>query len=180
MKELYYIPEIWKPVIGYEELYEVSNIGRIRSLNSGEIKVNFLCKNGYYYCHLYKNNKCNFKKVSRIVAEAFIPNPNNFPCVNHKNEVKTDNRVENLEWCTYKHNSNWGSCSKRMIKTRNKNNSKNKEKPVLQFTLDGEFVAEYKSVAEAGRQTGIKAALISRICIGRRKSTGGFKWRYKE
>lgn len=119
------MPEIWKPVVGYEGYYEVSNYGRVKRLetrvnsNRGgravreKILKQIITKYGYLTVHLCVDNKRAKKKVHRLVAEAFIPNPLNLPCVNHKNEIKTDNFVENLEWCTVEYNNNYGTHQER-------------------------------------------------------------------
>ena len=103
--------EIWKPIKDFEGYYEVSNIGRVRSLNykrTGKEKIlkNIKDYKGYLEVVLTKNGKRKQFKVHRLVAEAFIPNPENKPCIDHINTVKSDNRVENLRWATYKENSN--------------------------------------------------------------------------
>ena len=129
--------EIWKPIVGYEGLYEVSNLGNVRSLNyngTGEIKIMKpgISKNGYLQVLLYINGKRKMYKVHRLVAQAFIPNPDNKPQINHKSEDKTLNTVDNLEWTTAKENTNWGTCIKRR--------SKSKFKPIKQMNLDGTLV----------------------------------------
>ena len=104
--------EIWKDIKGYEGLYQVSNEGRIFSvINSIFLKP--IENNGYYTVSLYKNKKPSINNIHRLVAEAFIPNPNNLPCVNHKNEIKTDNKVNNLEWCTYQYNNTYNNKAKK-------------------------------------------------------------------
>ena len=126
--------EIWKPVVGYEGLYEVSSYGRVKSLDryvkysDGRIylhkgKVLSLAKdkNGYFVVSLYFNGKHNTIKVHRLVAQAFIPNPDNLPEVNHLDEDKTNNRVENLEWCDHKYNMNYGTRNIRSKDTHIKN-----------------------------------------------------------
>lgn len=107
--------EIWKPVVGYEGLYEVSSYGRVRSLRRGRILTGTINRDGYVRCHIKVNGVLKSHFVHRLVAEAFIPNPDNLSCVNHKDEVKINNSVENLEWCDRKYNNNYGS---RMDKTR--------------------------------------------------------------
>ena len=102
--------EIYKDIEGFEGLYQVSNLGRVKSLNynhTGKEGVLTPALNSYGYCKvsLWKNGKMRVKSIHRLVADAFIDNPNNLPCVNHINGVKTDNSVENLEWCTYKENN---------------------------------------------------------------------------
>lgn len=113
-----YIGEIWVSVRGYIGLYQVSNFGRVMSLNydkTGKIKLLKLVLNaqGYYQVCLHKNGVQKIKKVHRLVAEAFIPNPKHLPSINHKDEDKTNNRLSNLEWCTVKYNTNYGTCQER-------------------------------------------------------------------
>lgn len=126
--------EIWKAVRYYEDLYEVSNYGRVRSLERIIIDKNGKCKTvhekfltqhdngrGYLFVNLWKNNKCKREYVHRLVALAFIENPNKLPQVNHKDEDKQNNYVENLEWCTSEYNNNYGNHVSKMISTCVKN-----------------------------------------------------------
>ena len=170
--------EEWKSIAGYEGLYEVSSLGRVRSLKFGKTKVLKPLDNGcgYLYVNLYKNREVKKFKVHRLVAQTFIPNPLGKPQVNHNNEIKTDNRVENLEWMTAKENNNYGTRNERAGKA----NSKMQSKPVLQYTKDGKLIAEYPSTIEAERQTRIACSGISRCCRGNRKSAGGSIWKYAQ
>ena len=161
--------EIWKDKKYYEGLYQVSNCGRIKSFkwNKEKILQPLIQSNGYYYVGLVKNNKRINYKIHRLVAEAFLPNPNNYKEVNHKDENKTNNIVSNLEWCDRKYNQNFG--------TRNEKVSKK----VYQYTLDGEFVREWKSTAECGRN-GFRQSSVSKCCLGKQKSHKGFIWSYNK
>lgn len=173
--------EIWKDIAGYENLYQVSNLGRVRSLDmyvnhwrGGKVlrkgrELNQCADGrGYNIVSLCKNKEKKTWRVHRLVAQAFIPNPDNLPCINHKDENKLNNCVDNLEWCDHKYNNNYGTRNERL------------SKPVLQYTKDGKFIAEYPSIHEAERNTNIDDGSISRCCNGKYKHTGGFKWRYKE
>lgn len=117
--------EIWKDILGYEGLYQISNHGRLKSLpkmvgrgkrymSKERIVSSHKSPNGYLRTHLDKEGKRHFFSVHRLVAQAFLDNPNNYPCVNHKNEIRSDNRVENLEWCSFKYNANYGTRNKKI------------------------------------------------------------------
>ena len=117
--------------------------------------------------------------IHRLVAEAFLPNPNNYPCINHKDECRTNNHVDNLEWCSWAYNINYGTGNNRMLDTRNKNNAKNRERPVVQLDSDGNYIAQYKSMAEAQKVTGIDYRKIS-FYINKNVGGCGYKWKYLE
>lgn len=169
--------EIWKDIERYEGLYQISNWGRVKSLKYGKERILKPLKNdkGYLSVRLCKNSQRKMYKIHRLVAEAFIPNPYNLPMVNHKNEIKTDNRVENLEWCTNDYNIHYGTAIQR--KTEKQINGK-RSKPVYQYTIDGEFIAEYPSTAEVKRQLGYSRSHISECCLGKLKTSYGYKWKY--
>lgn len=175
--------EWWKYIPGYEGLYMVSNLGRIKSCdryvkhNCGGLKLIKggiislrVKKNGYVQVQLCKEGQVKFYLVHRLVAEAFIPNPDNLPQVNHKNEDKTDNRVENLEWCTALYNISYGSCIKRR--------SINKMKKINQLTLDGELVKVWASATEVMNVLGFHRGTINSCLRKRRKTAYGYVWRY--
>ena len=167
--------EIWKDIEGYEGLYQVSNFGRVRSLKNGKVRIlkPLTNKNGYLRVQLYKNNSLKTIFIHRLVAMAFIPNPNNLPMVNHKDEDKTNNIVSNLEWCDAKYNSNYGTARKRMIEKI--------QKVVLQIDKNTNVVINiFPSMKEAERQTGYNHGHICNCCKGKLKTTGGYKWSYKE
>lgn len=160
--------EIWKDIKGYEGLYQVSNLGRVRSLKYGKERVlkTQLDKDGYECLMLYKNGKHKTCRIHRLVAEAFIPNPDGLPCINHINECKQSNVVTNLEWCSVAYNNSYG--------TRNERISKR----VYQYTLDGSYVRSYYSTREAERQTGIWQQSICGVVLGKRNSAGNYIWSY--
>ena len=163
--------EIWKDKKDYEGHYQVSNWGRIKSIKFGKeriLKQNIRC--GYYYVNLYKNNIKKQYPVHRLVAEAFIDNPDNLFQVNHRDENKLNNNVDNLEWCDAKYNINFGTCIERR--------SKKKSKPVLQYDLEGNFIKEWESIAECNRN-GFNQGNIWMCCQGKLKKYKGFIWRYK-
>lgn len=168
--------EIWKDIKGYEGLYQISNKGNVMSLNyknTGKSKLlkQILSTNGYLYIKLPKNGTYKNINVHRLVAEAFLENPDNLPCVNHKDECKTNNNVSNLEFCTYKYNLDYsGSIDNVHI---------NNKKPILQFTKLGEFVAEFNGLIDAQNKTGIQRTNISSCCRGKLKSAGGYIWKFK-
>ena len=176
--------EIWKDVIGYEGLYQVSNLGRVKSLPVhrkvgwanyvSKEKILKQCKNKYGYLSvcLHRGDTQRVVKVHRLVALAFIENPNNYRCINHKNEDKSNNHVHNLEWCTYSYNNNYG--------TRNERVMKSTCKKVLQYAKNGDFIAEWNGTRDAQRNTGVHCCNISLACRGIRKTSGGFVWKYKE
>lgn len=171
--------EIWKPVKGYEGLYEVSNKGNIKSLNynkTGNEKVLRPADNGrgYLYVVISKNGERKNMLIHRAVAEVFLENPYNLPQVNHRDEDKTNNSVENIEFCSCKYNLEYSKVSQKAVEVTSK--------PVIQFTKDGRFVSEYKNIREAERYTGIHHNQISRCCLGRKhyKSAGNYKWKFKD
>lgn len=172
--------EIWKDIPGFEGLYQVSNFGRIKSLNyrkTGKEHILKFGKNpkGYSRTTLFKNGETRYYLTHRLVAQAFIPNPDNLPEINHKNEIKTDNRVENLEWCTNQYNINYGTRNKRRSETLTNGAC---SKPVAQYTIDGEFIKEWPSMQEVERQTGYLHQNISKCCMGKYKTSHNYVWKY--
>ena len=176
--------EIWQDIAGYEGLYKVSNLGRVKSLNyrrTGKERILIPIKknNGYLYVTLSKNSIQKPHYVHRLVSQSFIENPYNFPQVNHIDEDKTNNKVSNLEWCSVEYNNKYGTRNERALETRKLRKSKFAPKEVLQFTKDGKFVNEYYSTNEAWRCTLISQGNISACCKGTRIHAGGYIWKYK-
>ena len=171
--------EQWKPIEGYEGLYEISNLGNVRALEKSWVtgkgtvrhqkeKILKLAKdtNGYLQLNLYKDGKYKYFRVHRLVALHFLPNPNNYNEVNHKDEVKTNNIVSNLEWCSRQYNAEYSL-----------------SKPILQINKEAnEVIREWPSIIQVERELGINQSSISRCCKGKKyyKSAGGFKWKYKK
>ena len=166
--------EIWCDIDGYEGLYQISNKGRVKSLYKGSERILKLWDNGRGYLRVYltKENTSKYIRVHRLVARAFIPNPENKPQVNHKDENKLNNCVENLEWSTAKENNNFG--------TRNERAGNSLSIPILQYSKSGKFIREWTGAHEVERVLGIYHTSITQCCKGKRKSAGGFVWRYKE
>lgn len=162
--------EIWKDIKNFEGLYQVSNLGRIKN-NKDEI-LKPAIKRGYNQVTLCKNGERKYIGVHRLVAESFIPNPNNLPQVNHKDENKLNNTVQNLEFCDCSYNINYG--------TRNKKISKKLCKLIEQYDLDNNFIKLWYGAKEIKRKLKIDNSLIGKCCKGKRKTAGGFVWKYKE
>ena len=184
--------EIWKDIEGYEGLYQVSNKSNIKSIerivacNSGcrktvdRVMKPTVCRDGYIRVGLRKLTKQKQRMIHRLVAIAFIPNPENKPQVNHKNGIKTDNGIKNLEWCTAKENSqhsyDTGLSKAPWIGRLGKDNKDSK--PISQFDKCGIFIRSFDGIAEASRITGIYKSGISDACRNVVKSAGGFKWEF--
>lgn len=176
--------EIWKDIAGYEGLYQISNQGRIKNVKKSIIKKPTLCKNGYLYVDLYKNNKRLKKTIHRLVAEAFLNNKNNYSDINHKDGNKLNNDVSNLEFCTRSYN----------IKEAYRLNLRKVVSPMLnkkdylcpnskrinQYDLKGNFIKEWGSTMQIERELHIKHSAISKCCLKCKnyKTAGGYIWEY--
>lgn len=189
--------EIWKDIPNYEGIYKVSNLGRVKSLGrrgkgcsiEDIILKPSLNKDGYELVNLKDSNHiAKWFTVHRLVAMCFIPNPNNYGEVNHKDEVKNNNVVSNLEWCTRRYNVGYGT-----VRERQSNNKKGQSndwlnKPIIQYSLNGEFIAEYDSTTQAAKVLSqtlnkdwekIKKAINNQLRKYPNGKSCGYKWRYK-
>ena len=169
--------EVWKDIIGYEGLYQISNLGNIKSYPKKYQHCDTVILNpstnqyGYKYVCLYKNGKCKNYLIHRLVAMNFIPNPDNLPQINHKDENKINNCVNNLEWCSNEYNAAYG--------TRNIRNSITQGTKISQYDKHNNYIASYHSINQAAKITGISQGNISSVIQRRRKSAGGFIWKIK-
>lgn len=176
--------EIWRDIEGYEDFYQISSIGRIRSKDrylktcgnglryaKGKIIKPVVCTNGYCEVHLRKDKKREVRLLHRVVAKAFIPNPDSLPEVNHKDENIKNNSVENLEWCTSKYNANYGNRNKKMVENM-------KKVSINQYDKDGNFIKTWDSIIVACRELGADASSIIRVCKGKQKTAVGYIWKY--
>lgn len=178
------IEEIWKTIEGYPN-YEVSNLGNVRSLNfhkEKKIKLKTPTKNkfGYLRILLWKDGKPKLQSIHRLVAKAFIPNPDNLPQVNHKDENKQNNCVDNLEWCTASYNINYGTRTERV--KQNRTNKQGKEhhlsKPINQYTENGKFIKMWDNTMDIQREFGFYQSNICACANGKKNSAYGFIWKY--
>lgn len=169
--------ELWKNIQGYEGLYQISNFGRVKSFRKStkySCQSEFILKpsvanTGYAQVCLYANGTRKKFLVHRLVAGAFIPNPDNLPQINHKDENRLNNHISNLEWCTPEYNNAYGSAKIRAIDTRSK--------PIEQLTYDGKVIAVYRSSRIASEITGIKKGTLI-MAINKHSQCNGYFWRF--
>lgn len=179
--------EIWKDIEGYEGHYQVSNLGRVKSVakkvwngySYWERKERILATSqhitGYIHVGLSKSDHRKSYKVHRLVAQAFIPNPQNKPYIDHINTIRTDNRVENLRWVDREENAN-NPLTRKHLSNSHEGIRHPKARPVMQLTLNGEYIKTWECMKYAERELGLKH--ISCCCRGKRNQCGGFKWQY--
>ena len=162
--------EIWRDIDGYNGLYQISNKGHVKSLKCGKERIlkPLINSSGYLKVGLCKNGRVNQLQLHRLVAESFIANPHNLPEINHRDENKKNNCVENLEWCDRGYNINYGTRNERI------------SRKILQYSKLGEFIREWQSAAEVERELNINHSNIASCCKCKRKSAGDFIWKYKE
>lgn len=175
--------EIWKDIKGFEGLYQVSNLGRVRSLDHyvknghgnrlvhGKVLKPYKSSHGYLFVALGK--KAKHRSVHRLVATAFIQNLENLPDVNHKDENKSNNVSSNLEWCNHSYNALYGTCQERLRVYKNT--------PVYMIDKNTrQILRKFESMKMAMEQTGVNKVTISAVCRGIRKIGGGYIWKYAE
>lgn len=178
--------EIWKPIKGFEDKYEVSNYGRVKSLNRTTVDCNGNVRyykgrllklkpnkvRGYTAVRLYKNGKVNHIEVHRLVGIHFIPNPDNLPVINHLNTIRHNNHVDNLEWCSYGENiKHKGAFRKGREKMKKK---------VFQYSLDGDFIRTWNSATDIeNSENEFKRSGVCHVCNGTKPTYKGFVWSYE-
>lgn len=189
--------EIWKDIEGYNGLYQISNLGRVKSLGrrgkgcslEDRILKPMVNKDGYHLVNLKDvNHVAKWFTVHRLVALHFIPNPNDYKEINHKDEIKGNNIVTNLEWCTREYNVSYGTVIERQSNNKKGQSNEWLNKPILQYSLEGEFIAEFDSTTQAAQFLApvlgkdiekIKKAINNQLRKYPNGKSCGFNWRYK-
>lgn len=182
--------EIWFPIQDYEDKYAVSNMGRVKSLANDKTRKEKILKqtknkDGYLQLTLCKDGKKKNCRVNRLVGNAFLDNPNNYPTVNHNNEIKTDNRVCNLCWMDYSQQQRYGTCIQRRVESTDWKSVAEKltngirSKQVYQYSLDLKLIKIWESTNECGRN-GFHQGHIAACCRGELKTHRGYIWSYNE
>lgn len=174
--------EIWKDIKGYEGLYQVSNLGNVKRLKSKYVLEERLVRKEmqpiykYYSVLLSKHGNGKHYFIHRLVAQEFLPNENNYPCVNHKDGNKTNNNVENLEWCTYKYNYE----EAKRIGLLKEPKDYGRTRSVVQYDLNDNYIKTWDSFADIKRELGFHIQNIWKCCKNRRTQAHGYVWKYKE
>ena len=156
--------EIWRDIPNYEGYYQASNLGRIKSLWYGREKILKPCEDGQGYLQVFlcKGGKKSVYKIHKLIALTFIKNELNKPCINHKDENKQNNKIDNLEWCTHIYNTRYSQAKK-----------------VKQYDKEDKLIRKWDCMAEASLELNIDRSHISSCCQGKRKTAGGYIWRYE-
>lgn len=162
--------EEWKEVKGFEDVYLISNMGNVKNISRNRLLKPQKNNNGYLFVYLKKDGVSRKSYMHRLVAEAFLDNSQNLPIINHKDENRQNNKVDNLEWCDYKYNTHYGNCIEKLKEKAIKHK-------VVQITSDGREI-EYNSLREVERLKGYPHGNIAKCCKGIYKSAYGSTWRY--
>lgn len=162
--------EVWRDIPNYENIYKVSNFGRVKNIKGKVLKPIRNYKD-YLIVWLYKDKKRKMFPIHRLVAKCFVKNPNNYSIVNHLDEDKSNNKPSNLEWCTAKQNTNHGTCIARR--------SSNNKKPILQLNRDGVVIKRWSGIIEASKSLNIDGSSITKVAKNRRTTAGGYVWKYE-
>ena len=174
--------EEWRDVKGYEGKYQVSNLGNVKSLNYHRMGISKVltprkCKTGYLRIGLCKSSNKKTYNVHKLVAQAFLENPNNLPSINHKDENKENNRADNLEFCTQAYNNAYGTHNERVGKAHR--NRKDQSKPIIATDANGKETY-FPSVKEAERLWGVDHSGVCKVLKGKYERMYGYEWRYAE
>ena len=189
--------EYWKFIPGYEGKYQVSNKGRVKNVATGKILTPDLSNKGYYRVKLYNNGVKKRFQLHRLVAIVFVPNPNNYPIVNHKDLNPKNCCADNLEWCDYRYNNSYDNAYNKRVEARKKNGTYTvteetrkkirkallgkhsaTSKNIIQLSKDGDFVSSFVSMRDASIKTGVCYTSITQVCKNERETAGGYKWKY--
>ena len=162
---------MWKDIDGYEDRYRVSVYGDVYSKINHRMLKPKIDRYGYKTVGLSRSGRTKWFTIHRLVAIAFIPNPDNLPTVNHKDENKLNNTVHNLEWSTVKDNDNYGTRNERMANSKKKN-------PIAQYDKNMNLICIHPGIKDAQRNTGVNRNSIRDVCNGKRSDAGGYIWRY--
>lgn len=160
--------EEWVDVVGYEGLYKINRQGKVVRIKDNKVMGEYKDRAGYIFCKLTKNGVGRTELKHRLIAKAFIPNPNNLPEINHKDENKENNSIENLEWCDRKYNMNYGTCVKRA--------SRKKEKKVCCYDMNLNLVKVYNSIKETSKD-GYEPKHVSDVALRKRRTHKNMIWR---
>lgn len=176
--------EVWKDIKNFEGMYQISNMGNVRSLNRvtynkngtkvnrvGKIKKQTIDNLGYFHVRLSKDSQTKTFRIHQLVAQAFIDNPNNYRCINHIDEDKTNNSIENLEWCSSKYNLEYSGNTKKACNSN--------KKQVLQYDLKGNLIKEWESLKSIELELKYSHSAVGQCCRGNTKSSHGYVWKYK-